>query len=243
MVNYQNDGSNVTFTAIAGRTYRIDATGGGAGFGVVYSSETDSNLDVGVVNGLFTAPSSSFYSIALDGATVSSFNFDGVESIDAMINAAFVSAKTYIDSKDAGLKAYTDNALAQLMATTDLTTKLALLEQINAILDGDAATAGFQAWEHSLQRLNSLDAAITTAQSAVTIAFNNAMDAEVYARQSGDQVSYGRLLAIENQLSYSISPQIQAVTDYVAIEAIRVETASENAFKAMKTKAAILFAV
>lgn len=83
-------------------------------------------------------------------------------TVDTLIQDALNAAKTYIDTQDASVKAYADSLISQLMNTSDLTAKLNLLNQINDILDGDAANAGFQAWQSSLARLTSAESAIVT---------------------------------------------------------------------------------
>lgn len=83
------------------------------------------------------------------------------------IEQALSIAKIYIDQGDAAAKAYADSILENALQTTDLAAKLALLEEINNILDGDNATAGFQAWQNSVTQLSQLATAIGTANSNI----------------------------------------------------------------------------
>jgi hypothetical protein len=80
-------------------------------------------------------------------------NFTDIQN--ALIDA-LNQAKIYIDAKDADVKAYAETKIAELAQTTDLSAKLELLQQINTILDGDAATAGFQAWQSQVTKLTGL---------------------------------------------------------------------------------------
>ncbi|MGB4497889.1 MAG: hypothetical protein WBI40_04255 [Methylococcaceae bacterium] len=89
-------------------------------------------------------------------------------TVDALIQDALNAVKTYVDTQDASVKAHAEALIAQLMNTSDLTAKLALLNQINDILDGDAATAGFQAWQSSLARLTSIEASIEANKSTAS---------------------------------------------------------------------------
>lgn len=86
---------------------------------------------------------------------------------EAQIKQAFSIAKIYIDRGDAAAKAYCDSKLETVLQTTDLAAKLALLEEINAILDGDNATAGFQAWQNSVAQLSALQTGLSTANTNI----------------------------------------------------------------------------
>lgn len=84
------------------------------------------------------------------------------------MNQALTIAKYYIDQKSGADRAYADTALATALQTTNLTEKLALLEQINGILDGDNATAGFQAWQNNVAQLGALVTGLGAANSNIT---------------------------------------------------------------------------
>ena len=183
------------------------------------------------------------------------------QTIDQMISDAFVSAKTYIDAKDAGLKAYTDAALAQLMNTTDLTAKLALLEQINTILDGDAATAGFQAWQAALTRLNAIETKaisdVLTLETKITNAheslnalinttsndFTTKINANKTAADSVDAAISARVLTLETTTHSAVTASVSTLDTKVTTSVATVQTGINANFAAMKAKAAILFAV
>ena len=156
-------------------------------------------------------------------------------TVEQMINDAFVSAKTYIDSKDAGLKSYTDSALTQLMNTTDLTAKLELLKQINMILDGDAATAGFQAWQSALTRLNVVETSLTDYKAAQVVAANAI--ATSLADYKAAQVVANN--AIATSLADYKAAQVVAIKNSAVIS----DTFVRVNFASMKAKAAILFAI
>ena len=178
-----------------------------------------------------------------------------------MISDAFVSAKTYIDAKDAGLKAYTDAALAQLMNTTDLTAKLALLEQINTILDGDAATAGFQAWQAALTRLNAIETKAISDVSTLETKINNAHESlnalinttandftvKINANKAtADSVAAAiaaRVLTLETTTHSAVTASVSTLDTKVITSVATVQTGINANFAAMKAKAAILFAV
>lgn len=83
------------------------------------------------------------------------------------MNSALTIAKVYIDQGDAAGKAYTDAKLAEVLQTTDLNAKLALLNEINGILDGDKATAGFQAWSQQVTKLNDIYTRLGTAEADI----------------------------------------------------------------------------
>lgn len=253
----------VVFDMVAGETYTLfmavdinsgidlwDSNGNRAGdgvfsfvSGVVGSRVLSATSSVDVVGANFTviAPIESF--------TVTTTTQD----IDAMINDAFSVAKNYIDAKDAGLKAYTDAALDQLMNTTDLTAKLALLEQINSILDGDAATAGFQAWQSALTRLNAIETAASDYKTATDSSIQNIsnniqssalsltskINANKTASDLADSAIAERVLTLETTTHSAVTTSVAAVqTNVTAVK----DGVTAN-FAAMKAKAAILFAV
>lgn len=233
------------FDAIAGTTYAFNVSVIGEGMNAL--EESGAIFDVNDVNvgsipvsfnggfGEFTAPTDGrFYLVVGDAnAYLSQFTItmSVVESIESMINAAFVSAKTYIDAKDSSLKAYTDAALNSLMQTSDLTAKLAVLAEINTILDGDAATAGFQAWQSSLNRLTAIELDVEAKHQYMggwLIANVNSLNNDIQRSNSNIQLVSNTTFELENKIT---------------TETKRIDDASIAAFKAMKDKAAILFAV
>lgn len=235
------------FDAIAGTTYSFNVQSIGEGINAIregnnFIVDSDdfevSNFEgTGNAGGivLFTAQTTGkfYYVVGQAGAYLSQFSISMsvVESIESMINAAFVSAKTYIDSKDASLKAYTDAALNSLMQTSDLTAKLALLAEINTILDGDAATAGFQAWQASLNRLTAIELDVEAKHQYMggwLIANVNSLNSDIQRSNSDIQL---------------VSNATSELGNKVTTETKRIDDASIAAFKAMKDKAAILFAV
>ena len=86
---------------------------------------------------------------------------------EAQMNQALSIAKVYIDNGDLSVKAYVDSKLETTLLTTDLSAKLALLEEINNILDGDNATAGFQAWQTAVNQLSTLQTGLGTANANI----------------------------------------------------------------------------
>lgn len=86
---------------------------------------------------------------------------------EQQMNTALAIAKVYIDQGDAAGKAYTDQKLELVLQTTDLNAKLALLQQINEILDGDNATAGFQAWQQNVAKLTDVYNRLTTGETDI----------------------------------------------------------------------------
>lgn len=89
------------------------------------------------------------------------------------MNSALTIAKIYIDKSSTADRAYVDSQLQTVLQTTDLTAKLALLEQINGILDGDNATAGFQAWQAEVAKLTALRTEMDAAKVDVTTLYSS----------------------------------------------------------------------
>lgn len=116
--------------------------------------------------------------------------------IQAQVNQALSIAKIYIDRGDAAGKVYTDQKLAEVLQTTDLNAKLALLQQINAILDGDEATAGFQAWQNSVNTLTDLADRLATAES------------DIDTLQSGLSSAQAALTAAQTALDARITSEV-----------------------------------
>lgn len=114
----------------------------------------------------------------------------------AQMNQALSIAKIYIDRGDAAGKAYTDAKLAEVLQTTDLNAKLALLQQINEILDGDEASAGFQAWQNSVNSLADLAARVT------------ATEVDVDALQTGLTATQAALAAAQQTLDARITSEV-----------------------------------
>ena len=117
------------------------------------------------------------------------------------------------------------------MKKTDLSEKIALLIQVYEFLDGDAATAGFQAWEHSLQRLNTLESEVFTAQQLIS---------DVGGR------TYNQIQDVKNELtttSQNLDYAIRTVDTRLTNERKMIDDGINANFVAMKSKAAIIFAV
>lgn len=87
--------------------------------------------------------------------------------IEQQANTALSITKIYIDQGDAATKAYCDSKLESVLQTTDLAAKLALLEELNGILDGDNATAGFQAWQAQVAKLNDIYTRLGAAETDI----------------------------------------------------------------------------
>lgn len=117
------------------------------------------------------------------------------------LNNALTISKIYIDNGDQAVKDYVDSQLETTLQTTDLTAKLALLEQINNILDGDNATAGFQAWQSSVNDLIDLRTRMTAAEGS--IATHTAQIAAVTAN----------LATLSASISGMIDTAVDAATD------------------------------
>jgi hypothetical protein len=215
-------------TEASGRTGEFDFSSVG-GFEFPFNTEI-------TVNGsaTFTATETASHEIAFrNGAALVSFDLiSSAATIDSLIDDALASVKTYIDSKDVALKSYADSLIDSLMQTTDLSAKLALLNEINAILDGDTATAGFQLWESNVAKLTKvitdLQAESAARASAIT-ATNSTLTAMVSTAES---TLNARIDAIDSGLTGSISTNVATLNSNVTAN-----------FVAMKAKAAILFAV
>lgn len=91
---------------------------------------------------------------------------------ESYINDMLTTLKTYIDSKDTNVKTYAQGLIDQLTQTTDLQAKLDLITQINTILDGDTATAGFQLWQENVNALNKATNDIAKLQLGSPIPFS-----------------------------------------------------------------------
>lgn len=153
---------------------------------------------------------------------------------NASMNTALTIAKTYIDQGDAAGKAYTDTKLAEVLQTTDLNAKLALLEEINNILDGDNATAGFQAWQSEVAKLNQLVSDLSDTRSDVT-----ALQGAV----SGIQANLNNLSAT---LSQRITDEVDALNESInnkdtatntRIDALSEQVANDKITQAQKDSA------
>lgn len=90
-----------------------------------------------------------------------------LQQTQTALNTSLVIAKHYIDQSSTANRQYTDQKLEQVLQTTDLAAKLALLEEINNILDGDNATAGFQAWQAEVAKLAQLRAELDVAKGDI----------------------------------------------------------------------------
>lgn len=156
-------------------------------------------------------------------------------SIEQSINAAFGAVKTYVDTQDVNGKAYADSKISELMTTTDLSAKLALLNEINNILDGDTATAGFQLWQASLTKLNAVVADFNAYKIAQATAAGNVANDFIAYKQA--QVQAAVTLALE-------FARFQADNAVVIVEAVTsAKTDLVNAFITMQTRATSIFAL
>ncbi len=233
------------FDAIAGKTYVFGVQVLGEGMncleesGVIFDTNNNSvgsiALDFNGGVGEFTAQADGrFYLVVGEaGAYLSQFTISMTvaESISELIDATLNTLKAYVDSKDALDKTYIETKIAELMNTTDLTAKLDLLNQINAILDGDSATAGFQAWEHSLQRLNSIEIDISATQQQLSLVSTQ---------------HYQAIQDVKRDLTNttnSLNSSIYNVGTRLTTEAKRIDDGVTANFVAMKSKAAVIFAV
>jgi hypothetical protein len=153
-----------------------------------------------------------------------SYTIDFTEVVDTdYVKSMLDSIKTYIDSKDSSVKAYADSLIEQLMQTSDLSAKLELLNQINDILDGDSATAGFQAWQESLNTLTSLNASL---KSVV----DNVGRLEDYTDDIDDAI-------------YSNSMKINSVKNDIIDLQNLIDSSKTDVLTMFKTKASTIFAV
>jgi hypothetical protein len=231
------------FNAEAGKTYKLSIENTNGEFTPsLRNSETlewDTSEFVGgnAFDGTpftFTVSNSFPAKLYLDGGNILNFEeiSNSIESIDSLINDALASVKTYVDSKDASVKAYADALIAQLMQTTDLAAKIALLNQVNDILDGDAATAGFQLWEANVAKLNQVVADL----AAETLARSNAITASQNALQTSINSKSTEINARIDSVVSSLNTEITAKTT-------TLDSGVTANFVAMKAKAAIIFAV
>lgn len=245
----QNNGTDYAdvfgFDAIAGKTYNFNVVVLGEGMntleesGAIYDANDNPAgsiaLNFNGGSGSFTAPTDGRFYLVVGqaGAYLTQFTITMMiaETTAELIDAALASIKTYVDTKDASVKAHAESLVNQLMQTTDLSAKIALLNQVNDILDGDAATAGFQAWEHSLTRLNELATAI---ENESTFRFNQAQ----FIIQSLDSFKN----ETSNNFS-SLSGQVWTNNESVTNEIKRIDDATVANFQTMKAKAAVIFAV
>lgn len=128
-----------------------------------------------------------------------------ISQYTAALNNALTISKIYIDNGDQAVRDYVDSQLESTLQTTDLAEKLALLEQINNILDGDNATAGFQAWQSSVNDLIDLRARMTAAEGG--IATHAAQIATVTAN----------LATLSASISGIIDAAVEAATDALTV--------------------------
>lgn len=165
------------FDAVAGTTYELSITGTSGEFGYQVYDVNNNNLVGEFIGGepfngslmRVTPSETTSAKFWLDGGVVASFEV--ARSVDDIINDALVSVKAYIDTKDASVKTYAETKIAELVNTTNLTEKLALLTEINAILDGDTATAGFQLWESSVSKLNQINVDLNAIKASASNPF------------------------------------------------------------------------
>jgi hypothetical protein len=210
------------FNAEAGKTYEIKITGTSGEFSSVQDAVTGDYENNSFTGGnpfdgtpmTFTASRNFQAKIYLDGGNVISFEALATsDDVESMLADALASVKTYVDAKDASVKTYADNLIAQLMNTTDLQAKLDLLAEINAILDGDTATAGFQLWESSVSKLNQIATDFEANKTAVT------------------------------QQIEIVTTTVQSLDFRLTNEINVIKSSASTPFSSLKTKAASIFAV
>lgn len=210
------------FNAEVGKTYEIKITGTSGEFSSVQDAVTGDYENTSFTGGspfdgtpmTFTASRNYQAKVYLDGGNVISFEVLATSNdVESMLADTLNSVKIYVDSKDEIVKAYANGLIEQLMNTTDLTEKLALLTEINAILDGDAATAGFQLWESSVSKLNQVVTDFEANKTAVTQQITNAT-------------------TTLQSLDFRLTGEINAI-----------KSSASNPFSSMKSKAATIFAV
>lgn len=235
------------FDAVAGTTYAFNVQTLGEG---LYSIREGNNFivdsnDVEVTgfdgvgyNGgiaLFTALTTDkfYFVVGQAGAYLTQFtiSMSVFETPAQLIDAALASVKTYVDTKDAAIKAHAEALVNQLMQTTDLSAKIALLNQINDILDGDSATAGFQLWESNVSKLNQLVADMTATQQQLSLVSNQHY-----------QAIQNTNTALNNAVN-DLNGSIWIVDTRLTTESKRIKDANVATFQALKAKAAIIFAV
>lgn len=164
---------------------------------------------------------------------------DMILQYTAAIDNALIISKLYIDNGDQSVRNYVDEQLEATLQTTDLVEKLALLEQINGILDGDDATAGFQAWQSSVNDLIDLRTRMTGAEGSITT--HTAQIATISADLLALQTSVGTLIsdAVE-AASEALEARIdQADADVAAISAQVVADKAAQVAKDVEQSAAI----
>lgn len=181
-------------------------------------------------SGQFTAEKSGQHEVYLYSNTkLMAFDFvSAATTIDELINDSLSYVKNYVDTKDAALKVYADDLIAQLMNSTDLSAKLALLNEINAILDGDSATAGFQLWESNVAKLTKVIADLES-ESAARV---NAIDTTSNSFQTLVNLKAGEIYSEIDSINTNLNNSITALDSKVTAN-----------FFAMKSKAASIFAV
>lgn len=86
----------------------------------------------------------------------------------AQQNLSLLVAKQYIDQKADSEHLAIITEVEGMLNTTDLAAKMDLLMRINAVLDGDEATAGFQAWQNSVTQLQDFLARMTAAENNIS---------------------------------------------------------------------------
>ena len=155
-------------------------------------------------------------------------NFTDIQNA---ILAALQNAKVYIDAKDDAVKAYADSKIDALMNTSDLTAKLALLAELNTILDGDAATVGFQAWQTQVTKLTGIVAEFE-AFKASNIESVDAVNANIETLTTS-------IDSVKTSLEKAIADAVAGLGS----SATTTNTAIVDTFVSMQAKAATLFAV
>lgn len=197
---------------------------------LLFTSGLNSDYSIEMIESATTTPTET--TAAATTPTEPTATTPTTDSIDTLINDALVYVKTYVDTKDAALKVYADDLISQLMNSTDLSAKLALINEINQILDGDAATAGFQLWESNVAKLNKVVAdlvAETSARSSEIGATSNSLQTMI--NTTATEIN-ARIDSINSGLSDSISTNVATLNTNVTAN-----------FVAMKSKAAVIFAV
>ena len=132
------------------------------------------------------------------------------------MNNALSIAKVYIDKGDAAGKAYTDAKLAEVLQTTDLSAKLALLQEINNILDGDNATAGFQAWQAEVAKLSDIYTRLGNAE------------ADISGLQAGLKTTNAALTSLGETLGLRITTEVATLNATIIAKDTATNTRIDN---------------
>lgn len=146
----------------------------GEGLKCIFDAQ-DNQIGDFLTNNSWTADRTGTVYVLGDGYVSGTYSIQFEVAVDynEVIVQALDSIKNYVDAKDASVKTFAQGLIDNLMNTTDLTEKLALLNEINQILDGDTATAGFQLWESNVAKLNSIESELVTTKNDFSLSISN----------------------------------------------------------------------